>query len=99
MNPSADPVQLMQEHGIRPTAGRVLVLRTLLAEGRPLSMTEIETVLESVDKSTVSRALAAFRDRFAKEGRGWLPDLLVFIDDFVASGALIAMLMEGVAMS
>ena len=45
MNPSADPVQLMQEHGIRPTAGRVLVLRTLLAEGRPLSMTEIETVL------------------------------------------------------
>ena len=53
----------MQEHGIRPTAGRVLVLRTLLAEGRPLSMTEIETVLESVDKSTVSRALAAFRER------------------------------------
>ena len=42
-------------------------------------------------------ALAAFRDRFAKEGRGWLPDLLVFTDDFVASGALIAMLMEGVA--
>lgn len=53
----------MQEHGIRPTAGRILVLRTLLDEGRPLSMTEIETALESVDKSTVSRALAAFRER------------------------------------
>ncbi len=63
MNLPADPVLLMQEHGIRPTAGRILVLRTLLAEGRPLSMTEIETALESVDKSTVSRALAAFRER------------------------------------
>ena len=42
-------------------------------------------------------ALAAFRDRFAREGRGWLPDLLVFTDDFVASGALLAMLMEGVS--
>lgn len=62
MNLPADPVLLMQEHGIRPTAGRILVLRTLLAEGRPLSMTEIETALESVDKSTVSRALAAFRE-------------------------------------
>ena len=41
-------------------------------------------------------AFAAFRERFAKEGRKWLPDLLVFTDDFVASGALIAMLMEGV---
>ena len=63
MNPPADPVLLMQEHGIRPTAGRILVLRTLLAEGRPLSMTEIETALEPVDKPTVSRALAAFRER------------------------------------
>ena len=41
-------------------------------------------------------ALAAFRDRFAKEGRRWLPDLLVFTDDYLASGALPAMLMAGV---
>ena len=41
-------------------------------------------------------AMNAFRERFAKEGRRWLPELLVFTDDFVASGALIAMLMEGV---
>ena len=48
-------------------------------------------------EGAVRGAFAAFRDRFAKEGRTWLPDLLVFTDDFVASGALIAMLMEGVA--
>ena len=62
MKHSSDPVLLMQEHGIKPTAGRILVLKTLLKEGRPLSMTEIETALESVDKSTVSRALSAFRE-------------------------------------
>lgn len=41
-------------------------------------------------------AFAVFRDRFARNGAVWLPELLVFTDDFVASGALTAMLMEGV---
>ena len=57
----ADPVALMQEHGIKPTANRILILRTLLEERRPLSMIEIETLLESVDKSIISRTLSAFR--------------------------------------
>ncbi len=48
-------------------------------------------------ESVTRGALLAFRDRFAREGRGWLPDLLVFTDDFVATGALVAMLAEGIA--
>ena len=47
-------------------------------------------------EGTERGAFNAFRERFAKEGRKWLPDLFVFTDDFVAAGALIAMLMEGV---
>ncbi|MBR2839454.1 MAG: LacI family DNA-binding transcriptional regulator [Kiritimatiellae bacterium] len=46
-------------------------------------------------EGTERGAFNAFRERFAKEGRGWLPELFVFTDDFVAAGALIAMLMEG----
>lgn len=57
-----DPETLMQEHGVKPTANRILILRTLLRAGRPLSMTEIETDLESVDKSIISRTLSAFRE-------------------------------------
>ncbi|NLZ19014.1 MAG: transcriptional repressor [Bacteroidales bacterium] len=57
-----DPVALMQEHGVKPTANRILILRALLGAGRPLSMTEIETVLESVDKSIISRTLSVFRE-------------------------------------
>ena len=57
-----DPVELMQEHGVKPTANRILILKALLQAGRPLSLTEIETALESVDKSIISRTLAAFRE-------------------------------------
>ena len=55
------PLSLMQEHGVKPTANRILILKALLEAGRPLSLTEIETALESVDKSIISRALSAFR--------------------------------------
>lgn len=41
-------------------------------------------------------AMLAFRKRFGKEGRGWLPDLILFTDDYVAAGALPALLMAGV---
>lgn len=47
-------------------------------------------------EGTVRGALDAFRRRFAEEGRGWLPELLVFSGDHVASGALIAMMEAGV---
>lgn len=57
-----DPEILMQEHGIKATANRILILRALLEAGRPLSLTEIETALESVDKSIISRNLAVFRE-------------------------------------
>ena len=57
-----NPLTLMQEHGIKLTANRILILKTLLQAGRPLSMTEIETALESVDKSIISRTLSNFRE-------------------------------------
>ena len=41
-------------------------------------------------------ALRAFVRRFEKEGKGWLPDLILFADDFVASGALAAFAAFGV---
>ena len=50
-----DPAEMMLRAGIKPTANRILILRTLLQEHRPLSMIEIEDILESVDKSIISR--------------------------------------------
>ena len=47
-------------------------------------------------EGTQRGALEAFRRRFQREGRDWLPELMFFTDDYVASGALAAFLLEGV---
>lgn len=44
----------------------------------------------------VQSSAKAFLRRFEKEGRSWLPDLLLFTDDYVASGALAAFAARGV---
>ena len=48
------------------------------------------------NESMVRAAMEAFLQRFESKGRGWLPDLLYFADDHLASGALTAMLAAGV---
>ena len=44
----------------------------------------------------VRGAMEAFAQRFKARGRSWLPDLLYFSDDHLASGALTAMLASGI---
>lgn len=53
---------LLTAHGIRPTANRILVVRALLAAERPMSLTELERKLLTLDKSGIFRALTLFRD-------------------------------------
>lgn len=51
----------LKESGVSPTPVRILVYRCLYESGKPLSLTEIETELDTVDKSTVSRTLTIFK--------------------------------------
>lgn len=53
-------IQMLEAHGIKPTANRILIARVLGDAPNPMSMTEIETALETVDKSVISRSLALF---------------------------------------
>lgn len=55
-------IELMETHGVKPTANRIVIARALAQAGRPMSMTELETVVETIDKSNVFRTLQAFRD-------------------------------------
>lgn len=50
----------LQTRGIRPTAGRILVLRALTRVDCALSLTDLEAKLPTVDKSTIFRALTCF---------------------------------------
>jgi len=47
----------LEVEGVRLTPNRKLVLRALNASDTPKSLTELETELETVDKSSISRVL------------------------------------------
>ncbi len=53
------------EKGIHPTAARILILKALSEQTHPVSLTELETVLETVDKSTIFRSLAVLLEHHA----------------------------------
>lgn len=53
---------ILAENDIAATPVRVLVFKTLRESVTPLSMADLETILDSVDKSSISRTLSLFRD-------------------------------------
>lgn len=52
---------LLAAHGVKPTANRIVVARALADADRPMSLTELEYRILSIDKSGVFRALTLFR--------------------------------------
>lgn len=58
-----DVTEVLKEGGVNPTPVRILVYKCLRDSLVPLSLTEMETRLESVDKSTISRTLSVFREQ------------------------------------
>ena len=48
---------LLARGGVKPTSNRLLVMRALIRSDHPLSLIELETELETLDRSSVSRAL------------------------------------------
>ena len=53
---------ILAEHGVKATANRLVIARALADAHRPLTMTELEDMLETIDKSNIFRALQLFRD-------------------------------------
>ncbi|MGN1263030.1 MAG: Fur family transcriptional regulator [Prevotella sp.] len=54
---------ILAARGIRPTVNRILTLKSLTDAGRPLSLSELEERMLTVDKSGIFRALTLFRER------------------------------------
>lgn len=54
--------ELLLRHGMKPTANRIVVVKALAAMDRPLSLSELEYKILSIDKSGVFRALTLFRE-------------------------------------
>lgn len=63
--------QHLENHGVRPTAIRILVWRTLVKFDYAFALSDLEAILPSVDRSTLFRALTQFSEH----------ELLHVIDD------------------
>ena len=51
---------ILERIGVKPTSNRLLVLRAMFKASRPVSLSELETELDTVDKSSIFRVLTLF---------------------------------------
>ena len=56
-------IEILMEHGIRPTANRITLVKSLGEADRPLTMNELEDQIETIDKSNIFRALTLFKEQ------------------------------------
>jgi Fur family ferric uptake transcriptional regulator len=54
--------KLLEERSIKPTSSRVLILKAMLGFDRAFNLSDLEITLDTVDKSTISRAIRLFRE-------------------------------------
>ena len=71
---SSSSLKKLEEVGILPTPVRILVLNCIIEATSPVSLTDIQYSLETVDKSSISRALNLFKSKhlvhFFDDGSG-----------------------------
>ena len=73
---SQDMISRLESKGIRPTANRILVMKTLMSEQNPQSLSNLERKMVSMDKSSIFRTLTLFLEHDVvhafEDGRGVL---------------------------
>ncbi len=57
-----DYEQELQTHNIKPTANRILILKTLDKYERPFSIKDLEELLVTLDKSSIFRCIKLFAE-------------------------------------
>ena len=54
--------ELLEAHGVKPTANRIVVLKELVKSLHPTTLAELESRIISIDKSNIFRALTLFKE-------------------------------------
>lgn len=66
MNANDDEaINKLEAKGIKPTANRILVMQTLLSTGRAMSVFDLESIIGTMDKSSIFRTLTLFTEKHA----------------------------------
>lgn len=47
----------LEERGVKPTPNRIIVLREIISEGRPVCLVDLESKLDTLDRSSIFRVL------------------------------------------
>ncbi|MDH6310333.1 Fur family ferric uptake transcriptional regulator [Dysgonomonas sp. PFB1-18] len=55
-------IKLLEGRNIKPTSTRILVLKAMIDFDRAFNLSDLETKLETVDKSTISRTIHLFHE-------------------------------------
>lgn len=55
-------LRILAEKGVKPTANRLVILRALCDCGHPVTMSELEERIDSIDKSGIFRTLILFQE-------------------------------------
>ena len=53
----------LTKHNVKPTANRILIAEAISRYNGPVSMKELETELQTIDKSSIFRTLTLFSNR------------------------------------
>jgi len=57
-----EEINILESRNIKPTSGRILILKAMRGFDWAFSLSDLENKLESVDKSTISRTIHLFHD-------------------------------------
>lgn len=53
---------MLQRHGVKPTANRIIIVGALAQASNPLSLSDLEVDIATIDKSSIFRTLATFKE-------------------------------------
>lgn len=53
---------MLQRHGVKPTANRIIIAGALAQASNPLSLSDLEVDIATIDKSSIFRTLATFKE-------------------------------------
>lgn len=58
-----DTIKRLEDRGIKPTAMRLLILKAMLNQTSAFSLYGLDEILDTVDKSTISRTITLFHKK------------------------------------
>lgn len=59
---SNEILDMLQRHGVKPTANRIIIVGALAQASNPLSLSDLEVDIATIDKSSIFRTLATFKE-------------------------------------